>query len=164
MKFELLQPQRHNRQNFDCGVEALNTYLRRFANQDQKRSLTRIYVLADGELLIGYYSLSAHSVKRDNLPDDIALGGYKDIPFLLLGRLAVDLEYQGRGYGDALIFHAFKTTLEAAEKVGILGIVVDAKDNLAASFYEGFGFRPIAATPNRLVLPLSVVSALLRDN
>ena len=146
---------------FDCGVEALNQYLQKVANQDQKRNLTKIYVLAEDEEIIGYYSISAHSVMRDYLPEDIKPGAYKDIPFLLLGRLAVDNRHQGKGYGDTLILHAFRTTMEAAEKVGILGIIVDAKDEKAASFYEGFGFRRLSGTENRLVLSISAISELI---
>jgi predicted N-acetyltransferase YhbS len=162
MLFEHLNPTKHNRKSFNCGVKALNLYLQRGANQDQKRSLTKVYVLADEERIIGYYSISAHSVLRENLPEDAKLPSYRDIPFLLLGRLAVDKEHQGQGYGDALIFHAFKTTLDAAEKVGILGMVVDAKDDNAATFYEGFGFKRLQGSSNRLVLPLSVMEKLIK--
>ncbi len=161
MKFELLQPKKHNRHDFDCGVEALNLYLQRVANQDQKRSLTKVYVLAENERVIGYYSISAHSVTRDHLPAGRKLGGYHEIPFLLLGRLAVDRHYQGLGYGDTLIVHAFATTMDVAQKVGIMGIVVDAKNEKAASFYEGFGFRRLSSTNNRLVLPISALAKLI---
>jgi len=161
MEFEPLNPQRHDRINFDCGVKALNLYLQRFASQDQRRNLSRVYVLAEGRKIIGYYSISAHSVKRDKLPEKIELGGYNDVPFLLLGRLAVDKPFQGQGYGDVLIFHAFKTTTDAAEKVGILGMIVDAKDGKSASFYEGFGFKRLAGAKNRLVLPLSAIAGLI---
>jgi GNAT superfamily N-acetyltransferase len=151
-------PLKHNRKDFDCGVEVLNQYLQKVVNQDQKRNLTKISVLAENEEIIECYSISAHSVMRDYLPEDINPRAYKDMPFLLLGRVAVDKRYQGKGYGDTLILHAFKTTMEAAEKVGILGIVVDAKDKKAASFYEGFGFRCLLGTENRLVLPISAIS------
>ncbi|MBF0233628.1 MAG: GNAT family N-acetyltransferase [Desulfamplus sp.] len=162
MQFEHLNTKIHDRKCFNCGIEALNLYLKRVANQDQRRSLTRIYVLSEGAQVIGYYSISAHSVSRDNLPDDIKLANYKDIPFLLLGRLAVDKNFQGKGYGDALIFHAFKITLEAAEKVGILGMVVDAKDENAVSFYEGFGFRRLKGSKSRLILPISIMKSLVK--
>ena len=161
MKFETLDTKKHDRKHFDCGVDALNIYLQQYANQDQKRNLNRIYVLSESTAIIGYYSISAHSVMRDNLPDDIQLGSYGNIPFLLLGRLAVDKQHQGKGYGDALIIHAFKTTMEAAEKVGILGIIVDAKDEGTVAFYEGFGFRKLKATNNRLVLPITALKKLL---
>lgn len=161
MEFERLDSKKHNRTNFDCGVEALNLYLQRFANQDQKRNLTKAYVLAEGREIIGYYTISAHSVLRDNLPDMIKLASYKDIPFLLLGRLAVDKAYQGQGYGDALIFHAFKSTSSAAQKFGILGMIVDAKDEKAASYYEGFGFVRLKTIENRLMLPLNEMEHLI---
>ena len=163
MLFEHLNPKKHDRKNFDCGVEALNLYLQRMANQDQRRSLTKVYVLADGKRVVGYYSISAHSVLRDHLPKDIKLASYKNVPFLLLGRLAVDKDYQGQGYGDTLIFHAFKTTLDAAEKVGILGMLVEAKDETAVAFYEGFGFKRLQRSRNKLVLPLSVMKTLIES-
>ena len=128
MEFEPLDTQKHDRKNFDCGTEPLNLYLKQFANQDQKRSLTRVYVLAKERTIIGYYSISAHSVLKNELPEKIQTGSYANLPFLLLGRLAVSIEHQKQGYGDALIFHAFKTTLKAAEVIGILGMVVDAKN------------------------------------
>ena len=161
MKFERLDTQKHDRKDFDCGVIALNLYLQQFANQDQKRGLTRVYVLAKQQQIIGYYSICAHSVPTDQLPDNNRLGRYSEAPFLLLGRLAVDKRYQGRGFGDALIFHAFSITNEAAEKIDTLGIIVDAKIEKAAGFYEKFGFKPLSASKNRLVLPFSMITKLL---
>jgi ribosomal protein S18 acetylase RimI-like enzyme len=161
MEFLPLDPKAHARSDFDCGVDALNRYIRQFANQDLKRGLTRVYVLAEGPKIVGYYSISAHSVLRDHLPDSIQIGPYDEIPFLLLGRLAVDRRWQRQGYGDALIVHAFKTTRAAAQQIGILGMIVDAKDEKAAAFYEGFGFRRLAGTQNRLALPISAMDKLL---
>jgi len=157
MKFELLQPKLHDRQNFDCGDSVLNRYLRQFAQQDQSRDLSRVYVLAYTQRIVGYYSISACSVNRDELPDATRVTAYRELPFILLGRLAVDKQFQGQGYGDALIMHAFKTTNEAAEKIGIFGMIVDAKHERAAEFYQKFGFRRLNATPNRLVLPFSAI-------
>ena len=163
MKFELLDTKKHNRNDFDCGIEALNTYLQRFANQDQKRDLSRVHVLADETRIIGYYSISSHAVATNDLPDKYhqRLQHYPNVPFLLLGRLAVDKNFQKQGFGDALIFHAFKTTMEAAEKIGIFGMVVDAKDDAAVCFYEKFGFKRLTAFSNRLVLPLKALAALI---
>ena len=160
MKFEQLDPKKHNRKAFDCGVDVLNQYLQHIANQDQKRGLTRVYVLVEQETIIGYYSICAHAVPTDSLPDARRLGGYREAPFLLLGRLAVDKRYQGLGYGDALIFHAFSITKDAAEKIGTLGMIVDAKDEQAVSFYERFGFKRLSASQNRLMLPFSVMNTL----
>ena len=159
MKFELLNSKQHNRNQFDCGVNALNIYLQRTANQDQKKNLSRIYVLTKESQIVGYYSISAHSVLTNDLPANMQLAHYPNAPFLLLGRLAVDLKFQKQGFGDALIFHAFKQTKVLAEKVGILGMIVDAKDEQSACFYEKFGFRRLSASPHRLVLPLSAISS-----
>lgn len=162
MKFEQLQPELHDRKTFNCGDAALNLYLRQFANQDQNRGLSRVYVLAKQRRIVGYYSISAYSVATDQLADQTRTGAYRELPFLLLGRLAVDLAFQGQGLGDALIIHAFKTTMEAAEKIGILGMIVDAKDERAAGFYERFGFKRLTASKNRLVLPFSVIKKLVQ--
>jgi ribosomal protein S18 acetylase RimI-like enzyme len=162
MKFERLQPELHDRKTFDCGDAALNLYLRQFANQDQNRGLSRVYVLAEQPRIAGYYSISAYSVATDELADQTRTGAYRELPFLLLGRLAVDQAFQGQGLGDALIIHAFKTTVEAAEKIGIFGMIVDAKDERAAGFYERFGFKRLSASKNRLVLPFSAIKKLVQ--
>ena len=163
MKFEVLDKNKHDRKNFDCGVETLNNYLLQYASQDQKRSLSRVYVLVTADnRIIGYYSICAHSVLRDNLPQELKVGGYDDIPFLLLGRLAVDTEYQGKGYGDTLIFDALNKTAEYAEHIGIFGMIVDAKSSKASSFYEGFGFKKLISNPKKLVLPMTTIAKLLR--
>lgn len=161
MEFQRLDPKRHDRKSFDCGVAARDTYLQRFAAQDIARGLTRVYVLAEEAEIIGYYSLSAHAMARDALPETVRVGTYAELPFLLLGRLAVARNWQGQGYGDALIVHAFETTRAAAKAIGVLGMIVDAKDDNAARFYEGFGFQRLAATANRLALPITAMDKLL---
>ncbi|MGO4436178.1 GNAT family N-acetyltransferase [Rhizobium sp. RAF56] len=161
MNFEPLDPNRHDRQSFDCGVDALNIYLQRFANQDVRRGLTRTYVLADKMHIVGYYTLSAHSVLRDDLPEEVNARAYRELPFLLLGRLAVDLADRGRGYGDVLIVDAFRRTRLVAQQVGIMGMIVDAKDDRAAQFYERFGFQRLSGTVGRLVLPLNAMDSLI---
>ncbi|MBZ0255958.1 GNAT family N-acetyltransferase, partial [bacterium] len=135
----------------------LNEYLQKYANQDQKRSLTRVCVLAEDKTIIGFYSICAHSVLRMDLPETQQAGAYETLPFLLLGRLAVDRRYQGQALGDALIYHAFDTTLRAAETVGVMGMVVHAKNENAVKFYENFGFQRLLGTRNRLVLPLTAI-------
>jgi len=163
MEFLPLDSKVHDRKGFDCGVDALNSYLQRFARQDMARGLTRVYVLAEGREIVGYYSLSAHSVGRDALPEAVRIGAYAELPFLLLGRLAVSRPWQGMGYGDALIVHAFATTRATAKAVGILGLIVEAKDKPAAAFYKGFGFCPLEGSVNRLVLPITAMDQLLDD-
>ena len=163
MKFEILNSKKHNRSDFDCGIHILNLYLQKFANQDQKRSLSKIYVLADDKKIIGYYTVSAHSVSKDAMPNDISSGNYNDLPFLLLGRLAVDKSYQGKGYGEALIYHACKVTMNAAEQVGIFGMIVEAKNDEVVEFYKKLGFKQLNQTKNRLVLPTAAITKIIEQ-
>ena len=161
MNFEPLDAKRYDRRAFDCGVEALNVYIHRFANQDVKRGLTRTYVLAEQARIVGYYTLSAHSVSHERLPGELGAGPYQELPFLLLGWLAVDLVHQGHGFGDVLIVDAFRRTRLVAQQVGIMGMIVDAKDDRAAGFYEKFGFRRLSGTTGRLALPLNAMDSLI---
>ena len=163
MKFEILNPKQHDRHSFDCGIDILNLYLQKFANQDQKRSLSKIYVLSEEKKIVGYYTVSAHSVSKDTLPDGIQSGNYSDLPFLLLGRLAVDKSYQGKGYGEALVYHACKTTMSAADQVGIFGMIVEAKNEKVAKFYQNLGFKKLAQTKNRLVLPTATIKHIIKE-
>jgi len=165
LTIEILDPKRHNRADFDCGVQELNHYLQEVADQDQDRGLAKTYVLVDGTKIRGYYSLATHSVPRESLPQDIKAGNrkkikyekirYTDLPFLLLGRLAIDKELQGQRYGRAILYDALETTKSIAERVGILGMIVDAKDEKTTAFYRKFGFRSIEGNKNRLVLPIT---------
>jgi ribosomal protein S18 acetylase RimI-like enzyme len=161
MKFEQLDAKKHDTQAFDCGVKAPNKYLQQYANQDQQRGLTRVFVLAEQTEIIGYYTISAHCVATDHLPEDSKLSFYQEVPFLLLGRLAVAKKHKRQGFAAALTFHAFKTTSKIAEKVGVQGIIVDAKNETAVYFYEGFGFKRLQCSVNCLMLPFAAMKALL---
>ena len=163
MKFEILDSKKHNRTNFNCGDNILNLYLQKFANQDQKRSLSKIYVLADNKKIIGFYTVSAHSVSKNSMPVNITSGNYNDLPFLLLGRLAVDKSYQGEGYGEALVYHACKVTMNAAEQIGIFGMIVEAKNDKVMEFYKKLGFKQLKNTQNRLVLSTAAITKIIEQ-
>jgi GNAT superfamily N-acetyltransferase len=85
------------------------------------------------------------------------------IPVMVLGRLAVDRAFQGRGLGKALLRDAILRTLQAADIAGMRAILVHAKDERAQRFYKRFGFLASPADPRILALPLQDVSAQLRD-
>ena len=160
--FEKLAPKRHDRKGFKCGVPALDNYLQKYAGQDLRRNMTQVYVLSNDTRIIGYYSISAHSVSSSSIPSDLSpKSGYSEFPFLLLGRLAIDQNEQGKGYGSALIYHAFETTVEAAQKIGLMGMVVEAKNEEVATYYEGFGFMRSVGDKNRLLLPLKTMISFL---
>lgn len=129
-----------SRSGFDCGNEALNEYLEKYASQDVKRNLARCFVLIDGEgEIVGYYTLSATSIPLLELPGYISKKlRYRTIPAAILGRLAIDKKMQGRGYGKALLSDAVQRT--SASDTACHLLLVDAKDETSRDFYISFGF------------------------
>src|SRR5216684_723249 len=150
----------HDREGFDCGIPALNDYLRRQATQDSRRGVSRVYVACarGASQVLGYYTLSATSFGKKNLPESEAkrLPHYP-IPAALLGRLATDRSCQGQGLGKYLLFDAFHRVLQAAETLAVYALIVDAKNDEARTFYEHYGFLRFPETPSRLFIPIETL-------
>ena len=141
---ELLD-KKHNRKVFDCGKELLNNYLKTQAGQDVKRKLSACFVLVDNETKIiqGYYTLSGSSIPLNSFSEQIQKKlpkSYKSIPTTLLGRLAIDKNYQGNGIGKILLIDALKRSYGISNEIGSFGIVVDPIDAEAKSFYQKYDF------------------------
>lgn len=152
----LLAPE-HERTPFDCGVPALNLYLRNYALQNQKKGIVRNYVTtrADSKIVAAYYSLVFAAIDQKQLPAKLVKGlGKYDIPVMLLARLAVDHREQGKGLGKALLKDAILRTIQAAEIAGLKLLLVHAKDEAAADFYHKYGFDPVVDDPLKLFLPV----------
>lgn len=152
----LLAPE-HERTPFDCGVPALNLYLRNYALQNQKKGIVRNYVTtrADSKIVAAYYSLVFAAIDQKQLPAKLVKGlGKYDIPVMLLARLAVDHREQGKGLGKALLKDAILRTIQAAEIAGLKLHLVHAKDEAAADFYHKYGFDPVVDDPLKLFLPV----------
>lgn len=152
----------HDRGAFDCGVEALNRYIRTQAGQDLRRAVVRVFV-AVGELpgvIRGFYTVSAASIGTASLPPETArrLPRYP-VPAALIVRLAVDRRYAGQGLGRVLFADAIKRAIAASENIAVHLVVVDAKDDAAQAFYEQFGFRLLTDDSRRLFLPLARMPA-----
>ena len=150
--------QHHNRAAFFCGIESLDRYLKRQANQDIRRCVSRVFVVRgrqDKTRMLGYYTLSTLSIDLSVLPEKVAkkLPKYS-IPVALIGRLAVDLSAQGRGIGKMLLSNAIKRTLAVSDDIAIYAVVVDAINEEAESFYIQYGFAHLTSQGNRLFLPL----------
>jgi GNAT superfamily N-acetyltransferase len=132
---------KHDRAGFFCGVEALDRYFRTQAGQDGRKRVAACFVLVDDAAgpdgrVAGYYTLSAASIALAELPPALAkrLPRYPVVPATLLGRLAVDRGYRGRGLGEALLFDAFIRSLRS--EIASFAFVADAKDEAAQAFYE----------------------------
>lgn len=149
-RIELLDPARHRRDAFDCGVPVLNEYLRKRANQEAKASATACYVLvpeSDPSRVAGFYTLSAASVELAKVPEALRkkLPRYPELGAILIRRLGCDREFQGRGVGTKLLADALRRSLQHSGAVGAVAVVVDAKDESAAAFHKNHGFRPMEA-------------------
>jgi ribosomal protein S18 acetylase RimI-like enzyme len=155
----------HNRANFCCGVESLDRYFQQQASQDQRKYVAAPFVVFDLERnkVIGYYTLSATSINLEELPKEIAkkLPKYPSLPAILLGRLAVDRDYQKQGWGDFLVMDALARSLR--NEIAAIAVVVDAIDESAVAFYEYYQFLRFPERPNRLFLPMKTIQAMQPD-
>ena len=135
----------HNRNDFDCGNELLNNYLRTQAGQDAKRKLSACFVLTETETkaIKGFYTLSNNSIPLNSFPTTIIQKlpkSYTSIPTTLLGRLAIDKKYQNQGIGKILLIDALKRSFQNAQIIGSFAIVVDPIDENAEAFYTKYDF------------------------
>ena len=150
---EKLQPE-HDVAKFDCAEPVLNDWLRRRALQNQQSGASSTYVVLDKMRVAGYYSLAAGSVARETVPGRVRRNTPDPVPVVVLGRLAIDLDYQGQGLGRALLRDAILRVLQAADIIGVRAILVHALSEEAKRFYEECGFT---ASP---INPLTMMSTL----
>jgi GNAT superfamily N-acetyltransferase len=144
---------RHALDDFDCGQDALNRYLIRYALTNQRANVARTYVGLAGEHVIGYYTLAVGEVAYHDAAERLTKGMARHpVPIMLLARLAVSLDWQSQGIGAGLLKDAMRRTAQAADIAGIRALVVHAKDESARWFYERFGFAPSPTDPLHLYI------------
>lgn len=140
----------HNHLDFDCGEEALNLYIRQFAQQDIHRELARTFIIREEEnyKVLGYYTLCSGAIDVKDLSHDLheKLPRYP-LPVARLARLAVDKKQQGKSYGKLLLVDALYRTVTAGESMGIYGLIIDAKHEKALQFYQRYGFQSVTLNP-----------------
>ena len=153
----------HDRAAFSCGVEALDTYLQRYASQDQRRRVAVAFILTpDSVTVAGYYTLSQSSIELDVIPVDFAkkLPRYSRVPATLIGRLAVSTSFRGQKLGALLLMDALHRCLMGSKQFGSAAVLVDAKDDAALSFYKKYGFLELPGIGRRLLIPMDAVEKL----
>lgn len=158
----------HNRAGFSCGEVSLDTYLRQRARQDADRHVATVFVLVDDHegRVAGDYTLSAASVRLEDLPAETrrALPRYPLVPVILLGRLAIDQDYQGRDLGAVLLFNALRRAFDVGTReIAAIGVIVEALHDRARSFYERYGFLRFPDDDYRLFLLMPTIGQLLED-
>lgn len=154
----------HNKKKFSSGVLSLDNYLKNQAGQDIKKNVSVTYVLTTIPLteVVGYYTLSSISIDASELSDAYIkkLPKYPILPAILIGRLAVDSNYQGKKIGAHLLMDALRRGVLISDQIGINAVIVDAKDNYAASFYRYFGFMEFPSNKLKLFLPINTIKEL----
>ncbi len=154
---------RHDRAGFNCGVAALDEYLRKQATQDARKHAAIPFVATpDGKTIAGYYTLSQYAVRLADIPENIAkkLPRYPVIPATLLGRLAVSTDFRGQGIGELLLMDAIYRALRTSREIASVAVVVDAKEEKAADFYRKYGFINLVESGGRLFLPMKTIARL----
>jgi len=145
----------HSIDSFDCGQASLNSWLLKFALQNQSANAAQTYVGLAGDVAIGYYSLTVGQIEYADAPERLRNGVARHpVPIMLLARLAVDLHWQNAGVGRALLRDAVRRTLQAAAIAGIRALAVHAKDEQAPRYYEHFDFAASPTDPLHLLVLL----------
>ena len=147
----------HDLSQFDCGESVLDVWLKERALRNESR-FSRTYVVCEGQRVAGYYSISAGSVERAAAPGKLRRNAPDTIPVTIIGRLAVDRAFAGRGLGANLLSDALTRLALAAQTIGIAAVLVHAKDEKAKAFYLACAeFLEYPADSRTLFLPMETV-------
>lgn len=150
----------HDLSQFTCGKSSLDSWLKKYALINQKNDSAQTYVVHRGGAVVGYFSIVAGSVAKEEAPNRIAKGlANHPIPVLLLARLAVDVSEQGKGLGAALLKDALRRILQAADIIGVRAVLVHALDDDARTFYERYDFEPSPVDDMQLMLLMKDLKA-----
>jgi len=148
----------HDLADFDSGEPALDDWLRRRALANEESGSSRTYVVCVGKRVVGYYSLAVGAVAHVSAPGRVKRNMPDPVPVMVLGRLAVDQDFQGRGIGSGLLRDAVLRTIQAAEIAGIRAILVHALSEAATRFYQRHGF--IASPIDPMTVMITVAEAV----
>lgn len=154
----------HDKAAFSCGNEQLDRYLHSTATQDKKKNIAIPYVIydKDRQKIIGYYTLSMSGINLEQLPEAIIkkLPKYPIVGVTLIGRLAVDLNYKGFGWGKLIVMDAFQRSLNISKATGSFAVVVDAIDDDAIRFYQRFDFKTFPDCDCKLFRTMKSISQI----
>jgi len=149
----------HDTATFSCGLETLDDWLRRRALRNQATGASRTFVACVGTRVVAFYSLASSAVTVTEAPGRFRRNMPDPIPVVLLGRLAVDLSFQGKGIARGLVRDAGLRIIQAADSIGIRGLIAHALSADAKAFYERVGFEPSPLDPMTLMITLADLKA-----
>jgi predicted N-acetyltransferase YhbS len=149
----------HETETFASGVESLNNWLKRRALKNQATGASRTFVACEGRRVVAYYALASGAVTGDEAPGRFRRNMPDPIPVVVLARLAVDHSLQGKGVGRALVRDAGQRVIQAADTIGIRGMLVHALSPEAKAFYARVGFDPSPLDAMTLMITLADLKA-----
>ena len=157
----------HDRGRFTCGVESLDSYLKTQASQDMRRKANAVFVLvatASSQTIAGYFTLCAYGIAPGAIPEEARkhIPKYPVVSATLIGRLALGLDFQGKGLGSILLAEALRKAYANAAVAGSSMVLVDAIDENAARFYSAHGFVRMPDSM-RLMLPMRTIGAMASE-
>jgi GNAT superfamily N-acetyltransferase len=147
----------HALAQFDCGVTSLNDWLKQRGLENDRSGASRTYILCYGPEVVGYYCLATGAVDRDEAPSALRRNMPDPVPVVVLGRLAVDHRYHGRGVGRLLLRDAVQRAAQVAEIAGAAALIVHALSEEARNFYLAWGFADWPLQPMTLYLLLRTI-------
>ncbi|EHL31144.1 GNAT family N-acetyltransferase [Legionella drancourtii] len=154
----------HNLTDFNSNYPELNEWLKKYAFQAKMSGSANTFIVADNNLVVGFYSLTVGQVDLDQVSERIKKGmGKYPISVVILARLAVHHTYQGKGIGKAMLKDAILKTLQIAEQGGVRALLVHAIDEKAETFYKRFGFEPSPIRENQLLLLLKNAKKIISE-
>lgn len=173
LDIETFSPARHDRSNFDCGVDRLNNYLKLSARKQQKNDMTRVYVAVETgtTVVLGYHAVNVGTMNVAELSaPPRGTPSHGEIPVLFLGQIAVDQKAPGMGVGSILMHHVFEKASVVASEVGCHAVLLDVmSDGNADAFrkrkewYESFGFRSFASKNARMFMTLNQIRQIVES-
>jgi GNAT superfamily N-acetyltransferase len=152
--------QNHDLSQFHSGNDALDDWVRLRALKSEGRS-ARTYVVALGQLVVGYYCISTGAEKRSNIPTRLTRNMPEAVPLVILGRLAVDVDYQGKGVGAGMLKDALQRSLQISKIAGSRAVILHAIDQNAVSFYLKYGFIEFPNETKTMFLPMETIEKAL---
>ena len=159
----VLLSSQHNLENFDCGEDSLNNWLKRKALKNQSSGASRTFTICNDNDVIGYYCLSAGAIAHENTPKKLRRNMPDPLPALVLGRLAIDHRYHNKGLGTALLRDALFRSINISSDAGIFLILVHALSNEARQFYISRGFIESPMQPMTLMMTMKTIILILND-
>jgi predicted N-acetyltransferase YhbS len=140
-----------DRESFDCGRPSINHWFRRYAWRNQESGASRTSIVSDppSGAIVGLVSLSMAEIVRDHLPRSAQRNQPDPLPAILLGQLAVDLRFQGRGLSRSLLVYALTTAVRVSREVGCFAVLTHPLDDGVRAFYGKFGFEDLPFDPGR---------------